>query len=227
MSEAKEWSRAWKASTDPSKQRKYRENAPYHQQDRFLNARLADSLRERVGTKTLPIRTGDKVKVMRGDHSGATGEVEDVDRDDAVVYVNGVDREAVDGSEARIALDPSNLTITRLDLDDGRRLERYEVSEAEKEEIQVEHEEEAGAEETEEETADEDAGEDSDAEQEAGDEADETATPESVVEGTVDEVKEAVEEQDMDIDAVLEAEKANKNRVTLVEWLETKVDNDE
>ncbi|MDY6769435.1 MAG: hypothetical protein SVU88_00515 [Candidatus Nanohaloarchaea archaeon] len=47
---------------------------------------------------------------------------------------------------------------------------------------------------------------------------------EELVEGTVDEVKERVEDDDIDATEVLAAEKANKDRVTLVEWLEERVE---
>jgi small subunit ribosomal protein S3 len=47
---------------------------------------------------------------------------------------------------------------------------------------------------------------------------------EAVVERTVDDVKTAVEEQDLDPAEVLDAEQANKDRVTLVEWLERRVE---
>ncbi len=46
---------------------------------------------------------------------------------------------------------------------------------------------------------------------------------EEVVAGTVDEVKEAVESQDLDVRKVLEAEQANKGRVTLTDWLEDRL----
>lgn len=45
-----------------------------------------------------------------------------------------------------------------------------------------------------------------------------------IVEGTIDEVQEAVEEQDLDLEALLAAEKANKDRVTLTNWLEDRID---
>ncbi|MDY6776920.1 MAG: 30S ribosomal protein S3 [Candidatus Nanohaloarchaea archaeon] len=45
-----------------------------------------------------------------------------------------------------------------------------------------------------------------------------------VVSGTVDEVKEAVEEEGLDPEKVLEAEQTNKDRVTLTEWLQNRVD---
>lgn len=43
---------------------------------------------------------------------------------------------------------------------------------------------------------------------------------EAVVAGTIPEVKERVEADDLDVNALLEAEREGKDRVTLVEWLE-------
>lgn len=47
---------------------------------------------------------------------------------------------------------------------------------------------------------------------------------EDVVSGTVDDVKTAVEEQDLDAAEVLAAEKANKDRITLKDWLERRTE---
>ncbi|MFB6198083.1 MAG: hypothetical protein ABEI52_07435 [Halobacteriaceae archaeon] len=48
-----------------------------------------------------------------------------------------------------------------------------------------------------------------------------------VVEGTVDEVKDKVRDEDLDLAKVLEAEKENKDRKTLKEWLESRMDDGE
>ncbi len=45
-----------------------------------------------------------------------------------------------------------------------------------------------------------------------------------LVEGTIDEVKDAVESRDLDPELVLEAEKENKDRKTLKQWLEDRRD---
>ncbi|MFB6294754.1 MAG: hypothetical protein ABEI97_03270, partial [Candidatus Nanohaloarchaea archaeon] len=133
----------------------------------------------------------------------------------------GVERETVSGSETKIPMEPSNVRVTKLNLDDERRLAKYEVSEAEKEEISVEpEEEEEPGEDVEEEAYDEEPDE-----KEAV-EADGAAYDE-VVGGTVDEVKQAVEDEGLDPAKVLDAEEANKDRVTLVEWLETRVEDGE
>lgn len=223
MSESN-WSRSWQASKNPAKQRKYRSNAPHHQKKQFLSARLDDRLRERIGKRTVPARTGDRVEVLRGDYAGKRGEVVNIDTDDYRLYIEGVERETVSGSETQVAIDPSNVRLTRLNLDDGRRAAEFDISEAEKEEIRADTYE--GEEATEDESAEDEETEAEDVEDEAAEEASADVDYEELVEGTVDDVKDAVRSQDLDAAKVLEAEQANKDRSTLTGWLENRTGGD-
>lgn len=222
------WSKEWKSSKNPGKQRKYRSNAPYHRRSQFLSARLDEDVREKVGTKTLPIREGDRVKVLRGDYKGTYGDVREVDREEYKIYIEGVDRETVSGSEVTVAIDPSNVVITRLNLDDDMRVEKYDITEAEMEDISVEEETEEVAEDddessepaTDEESGDEDGGADSTEEEEAAADVD----YEALVTENISDIKDRVRDEDLDAAKVLEAEKTNKDRKTLVEWLENRME---
>lgn len=214
MSAETDWSADWKGSSNPQKQRKYRENAPLHKSDQFVTSRLDDSLQENVGTTTLPVRSGDRVKVMRGDHSGERGEVREVDREEYKLYIEGVERETVSGSEVTVAIDPSNVTLTKLNLDDDQRLAKYGVSEAEKEEIRAVTAEEAGEE------------EETDEAEEETEESEDTAVYDDIVDENIDEVKEYVRNNDVDLEQLLNAEQDNKDRKTLVEWLENRMEDD-
>lgn len=198
------WSSSWKRSETPSKQRKYRRDAPLHHSQKFLSAHLASSVRQKVGSRSIPVREGDKVEMMRGDYSGETGIVDRIDSEEKKIYIDGIERETVGGSETKIPVSPSNVKITKLNLDDGKRLEKYSVSEEEQEDIRVDAEE----------SPDEE-------------EAEQEVDYDSVVDGTIDEVKEAVEERDLDVEQVLEAEESGKDRVTLKEWLQSRGDTDE
>lgn len=229
MSTDTEWSSDWKASKQPRKQRKYRANAPHHHRGKLLNAHLAEDVAETVGANSLPVREGDKAEVMRGDFAGETSSVHHVDREDGKIYLEAVERETVSGSETRIAIDPSNLQLVKLNLDDPRRIAKYDVSEEDREAIEAEQvegaEDEGGAyEEAVEEV--EDVVDDETLELSEEDAGAEEADYAEVVSGTVDEVKDAVEAQDLDPAAVLEAEKAGKDRSTLTEWLETRIEQD-
>ena len=153
---SEKWKKSWKSSKQPKKQRKYRANAPYHLKKKFLSAKLSEDLEDKLGTGTLPVREGDEVEIMRGEFSGLSGKVEDVDYDSYRVYLDSIDRERVDGTDTKIALDPSNIKLTKLELDDERRLEKYEITEEEKQDIKAEEEEESEAEEESEEESSED-----------------------------------------------------------------------
>lgn len=60
----------------------------------------------------------------------------------------------------------------------------------------------------------------------APDEEGDAGTPDhaEIVSGTIAEVKQEVEERDLDLAELLEAEKANKDRKTLKSWLEERMD---
>ena len=54
------YSRKWKASTQPRKQRKYRYNAPLHTKGKFLGSHLVKALKEKYSVRTLRVRVGAK-----------------------------------------------------------------------------------------------------------------------------------------------------------------------
>ncbi len=116
-----EWSSKWKASTQPRKQRKYRLNAPLHIRRRFLAANMTSALRDRFGKRSMVVRKGDDVVVMRGSFRGKHGLVEKVDINRERVHVEGIKVKKVDGSEVSRPLTPSNLQITKLTIEDKER----------------------------------------------------------------------------------------------------------
>jgi len=120
-------------SKKPRKQRKRLYKAPLHRRKAALSAHLSEELRVMYKRRALPVRSGDKVEVLRGDFRGHRGSVVRVDLNKMVVYVEGVRRKKVDGSEVNIPLNASNLRILELNLEDpkrkkilDRKVERYE-----------------------------------------------------------------------------------------------------
>jgi len=109
----------WKASKQPRKQRKYRYNAPIHIQKKFLGCHLSKELRK-YG-RSITVRKGDKVKVMRGQFKGKVGTVERVSVKHTKVYIQGIETKKRDGSKALFPLNPSNIMITELNLEDKKR----------------------------------------------------------------------------------------------------------
>ncbi len=117
----KEFSVKWKSSEQPRKQRKYRYNAPMHVRRRLINAHLEKSLRKEYKKRSLPLRKGDEVFISRGEFAGTRGKISRVDMKKLKIYVENAKVKKVSGQEVEAAIDPSNLIITRLNLDDRKR----------------------------------------------------------------------------------------------------------
>src|SRR3989338_6614499 len=113
-----QWSTSWISSKQPRKQRKYRFNAPLHVRRKFVSAHLAKILRKRFNRRSVPLRKGDEVEVMRGNNKGLKGHVEIIDLKKCKVYVENIKVKKVNGTEVLKPLEPSNLLITNLVLED-------------------------------------------------------------------------------------------------------------
>ena len=119
-------------TTKPGKHRKRMHQASLKERYRRFSATLSSKLKESHSTNSVPVRSGDTVTIMRGDRKGSEGKVTRIDRKNYRIFVEGVDREKVDGTKILIPIHPSKVMITRLNLDDKWRkkiLERKGVTE--------------------------------------------------------------------------------------------------
>ena len=117
----KDFSLSWKSSKQPRKQRKYRYNAPLHIKKKFVRSHLSKELREKYKKRTVGLKKGDKVKIMRGKFKGKTGKVERIDVKRSRVYITGMEIIKKDGTKVLFPFEPSNLMITELNIDDKKR----------------------------------------------------------------------------------------------------------
>jgi large subunit ribosomal protein L24 len=106
------------SSNKPGKQRKAVAQAPLHKRQKLVAAHLSKQLRKQFGKRSLSVRKGDEVKVVRGKFRGVTGKVSRVDLKKLAVYVEGIKRRKVAGQEVSVALDASKLMIVNPVLDD-------------------------------------------------------------------------------------------------------------
>lgn len=123
---ARKFSASWKASRKPKKQRKYRYNAPYHTKSKFLSAHLSRDLRKKYQKRSVRLRKGDKVLVISGEFRKKEGKIESIITKNLKVRIEGIEKTKKDGTKARVPVDPSNLIVTELALDDKRRQEVLE-----------------------------------------------------------------------------------------------------
>jgi large subunit ribosomal protein L24 len=106
---------------NPGKQRKRLFNAPAHICHKLMAAPLTKELAEKQGVKTLPVRKGDTVQIQRGDNKGFEGKVSRVDLKSYRIYIEGLTREKVDGTNIFLPVHPSKVMIKNLSLDDKKR----------------------------------------------------------------------------------------------------------
>jgi len=109
------------SSKQPRKQRKERYNAPLHKRQGYMHAHLSPALRKEHGKRSVQVKKGDTVKIMRGDQAGVEGLVEAVNLKSCTIKVAGVSNFRADGTEVPRPVHPSNVMITELDLEDGER----------------------------------------------------------------------------------------------------------
>ena len=103
---------------NPGKQRKKLFNAPAHLRHKLMAAPLSNELASSRGAKTLPVRKGDTVRIQRGDNKGFEGKVSRVDTKAYRIYIEGLTREKVEGTNIFLPVHPSKVEIRNLNLDD-------------------------------------------------------------------------------------------------------------
>jgi large subunit ribosomal protein L24 len=116
-----EFTKSWKSSKQPRKQRKYVANAPLHLKRKLLGVNLSKELRDLYGKRTIVLKKGDTVKVLKGKFKNKTGKVTQIHIKMVKVYVEGIQTKKQDGSKVNVKLHPSNLQIIQANTDDGKR----------------------------------------------------------------------------------------------------------
>ncbi|MEA3202825.1 MAG: large subunit ribosomal protein [Thermoplasmata archaeon] len=116
-------------TTQPRKQRLQRLTAPHHVARKQMASHLSEELLLKYNRRSLTVIKGDEVKLMRGDWKGTSGKVLTIDARFRKVTVDGITNKKADGTEVPLPVDPSNLLIVKLNLEDNRRRSKLEATE--------------------------------------------------------------------------------------------------
>jgi len=109
------------SSKSPRKQRGRVRNAAIHERKNLLKCRLDEFLQEEYGLRSLVIKKGDLVRIMRGQFRDTEGKVTNVSYKRGLVYLDNSTITKADGKEASVPVHPSNLMLVKLELDDERK----------------------------------------------------------------------------------------------------------
>ena len=108
------------SSTKAKKQRKARAEAPLHKKKRMVAAHLDSALMSEYNVRSLPVKKGDTVKIIRGAQDFKTSEakVASVDLKSCKIIVENITIPKADGTQKPKPVDPSDVLLTKLDLSD-------------------------------------------------------------------------------------------------------------
>jgi large subunit ribosomal protein L24 len=114
-------------SVQPRKQRKRQHQCEKHQKRKLVSAHLGPNYLHHKENKywylprSIPIRKGDTVKILRGSNKGHSGKVAKVDLKKGMITVEGATLAKADGKQIPKWINASNVCITKLDRSDKRR----------------------------------------------------------------------------------------------------------
>ncbi len=129
-------------SSKPKKQRKFHYDKPLHMKQQCLASHLDKKLAKQLEKRSIPIRKGDTMKVMRGGMKGKSGKITGVNYGKGIVFIENIMRKKANGEEVQVPLKASNLLVTDLDKSDSKRFkgkvlkEEKKKNEAKKEEAE-------------------------------------------------------------------------------------------
>lgn len=89
----------------------------------MIAAHLSKELRREYKKRSLPVRKGDEVEIMRGKFKGKSGKVIKVDTKKYRIYIEGITIRKTSGQEKLFPIHPSKVKIIKLDLSDKYRKE--------------------------------------------------------------------------------------------------------
>jgi len=76
--------------------------------------------------RSLPVKTGDTVKIVRGKFKGRIEKIADVDVKSRKIVIENINITKADGKQAPRPIDPSNVIVMKLNLADPWRREKLE-----------------------------------------------------------------------------------------------------
>ncbi|MEL9998826.1 MAG: 50S ribosomal protein L24 [Thermoplasmata archaeon] len=108
----------------PGKMRKMLYKSPKHRREKMISSHLSNELFAKYGVRSISVRKGDTVKIVRGNFKGFEGKISNVDLKKMKINVENVLINKADKKQKPRWIDPSNVIITKLDLSDKKRLEK-------------------------------------------------------------------------------------------------------
>src|SRR3989344_3348913 len=103
-----------RVSSQPRKKRKALYHTALHLKQKLVSAHLGKELRKKMKKRSMPVRKGDKISVLRGKFKKKEGLVTRVNLDSLKIFVEGIQMRKQGGREVLAPIEPSNVVISQL-----------------------------------------------------------------------------------------------------------------
>jgi large subunit ribosomal protein L24 len=116
-------------SKKPGKERKAQFELQMHIAAKQVASPLDEKLQKELGVKSMPVRKGDVVKIVRGSNKGKEGKIIEVDRKARKIFVEKIIRKKSNGEEIQVPIDASKVIVIDVDRADRKRFAKKKESE--------------------------------------------------------------------------------------------------
>ena len=125
-------------SSKPKKQRLFHYKKALHRKQKDLAGHADKKLRQELGTRSIALRKGDTVKVMRGTKKGTSGKITAVDHKRGVIFIYKLTRKKANGEEIPLPIQSSKVLVQEIDKSDAKRFKgkKTEIKENQEEKKQ-------------------------------------------------------------------------------------------
>ncbi|MBI4177411.1 MAG: 50S ribosomal protein L24 [Candidatus Aenigmarchaeota archaeon] len=112
---------------NPGNQRKKMLHAPLHKKKRLVNVALSKDLRIQIKKRSLGIRKGDEVKIIKGKFRNTQGTITRVDVKDTKIYIDTAVIKKKSGGQVQVPVPAANMRITKLTTADKGRQKLLQI----------------------------------------------------------------------------------------------------
>ena len=108
-------------SKKPNKSRKAFYTMPKHKAVKAIASHLDEKLSKEFSKRSISVRKGDTVKVLRGTHKGKEGKIFSVETKSGRIFIEKIILKKSNGKEKPVPIQPSNVIVVDLDRTDRKR----------------------------------------------------------------------------------------------------------
>lgn len=84
----------------------------------MISSSFSKELRKKYKRRNFPVRKGDTVLIVKGEFKKKKGKIARVDTHNLKIYIEGIQQSRKDGTKVDIPIQPANVRIVELDLND-------------------------------------------------------------------------------------------------------------